>query len=221
MEGYKIVDERGYSLVGTPPVHYVVGGNYHLPAGVTVQICNVGFHFCPVATDCMDAVGWHETYRLFKVVTLPGAQIVTTDGRKYACSGLTVVADVTGDVRTLLSNVKYFEDGVCVPRFDVAKAASWKNRATLVMTLGACHADEGPAVVHRTSTGDRITKRWRRDGRPSPGFLGYSDVAGFGGGLELLVSRDGRHYHIAVGHADYAALRAMLERTEACECNGH
>jgi hypothetical protein len=100
--GYKIVDAKRQSFMGTPKVCYVVGDTYRLPDGQWPVLCHLGFHFCRTALGCLQYASWDEGYRLLEVETTDDA-LVVDDGSKVATSALTVVADVTADVGRLLT----------------------------------------------------------------------------------------------------------------------
>jgi hypothetical protein len=214
-EGYKIVRSDGSSTVGTPPVTYVVGATYRLPPGVQVVPCKVGFHYCPVASDCTDQVSWADDRRLLKVAALPDATVVTNDDVKYACSGLVVVADVTNDVDVLLAATERWQDGRRVDRFD--DNAPWFQRVTESRTRGRLHADDGAAYVYRDRGADFAEKRWYRNGLLWLGYDGRSSwVQRRGGHITALVA--GTWTVVPSDDAEYAKMDAMLDRVEPCEC---
>jgi hypothetical protein len=101
--GYKVVSARSLSIHGGKPrVRYDVGPTVRLPDGQQPVACQVGFHYCPVARDCLRYVGWQRRHRLLRVSVPDDATVVTDDGCKCAASALTVVEDVTHDAAALL-----------------------------------------------------------------------------------------------------------------------
>jgi hypothetical protein len=217
--GYKIVRSDGSSTVGTPPVTYVVGQTYHLPPDADVTPCKVGFHYCPVARDCMQYVtAWWPDFRLFEVAVLDDARVVTDDGIKYACSGLVVVADVTAQAQTLLSRIERWQDACPVAAFD--DAARWTSRLVECKVYGNHHADDGPAIVYRNRYTGITTKSWRHHGLPSACYAGrFSSVSrgNRGSGVISVMAANFTSSEVTPSDADYARLDAMLDVIEPCE----
>jgi hypothetical protein len=148
--GYKVVDADGQSLFGQPRVAYAVGRHYALPAGARPMICQYGFHYCPVALDCLRSVEFKRGYRLLAVSVPADADIVADEHDvKWAASAMDIVADVTADILRLLT-------GVLRPRPDDA------IQVVRYYEAGLHHRLDGPALATRGEM-----KRWYRHGEPS------------------------------------------------------
>jgi hypothetical protein len=198
-EGYKIVTDTGLSVYGIR-VQYVVGQSYRLPEGARVEMCQTGYHYCPVAVDCLRYVPWDDTHRLLKVEALGDADVVTDKGINCASSGIIVLADVTRDVADLLTGVVRVRVG---PNVDVS-----------VCRGGFLHADDGPANVYRNITHGLTTKKWAPAGY---GWV-YSKVWRLG--QEIFVTTNGANRRISRNPDDddeYHMLNALLDRIEDCE----
>jgi hypothetical protein len=216
--GYKVVMADGQSLAGTPPVTYVVGATYRLPSSAgKLAPCSVGYHYCPVASDCMRYVRWGDDRRLFEVAALPDAQVVGDDGYKCVCDGLVVVADVTDRAATLLSATNRWENGLHVARFDEGDDSSWTSRCTERRLYGVPHATDGPAFVYRNRFQKTTLKAWAREGAPWNGYgARYSSVVRLRRTISVTTGH-GPEEEVAPSDERYRILDAMLDEVEACE----
>jgi hypothetical protein len=118
-EGYKLVGQDGLTFHGNPRLQFDVGTTHRLPAGVEPVCCQVGFHYCPRALDCVRCVPRQvldEPLRLLRVTVPDDAAVVTNAvqrGWKCAASALTAVEDVTADIDELLTGVVESRDDEC------------------------------------------------------------------------------------------------------------
>jgi hypothetical protein len=105
--GYKVVYRDGTTLFGGRDLKFTVGVSHRLPAEHPRPVCGQwGFHYCPVALNCLGNIRWDDGKRLLRVTVPDDAVVVTNDsGLKCAASALTVVEDVTHDVERLLTGV--------------------------------------------------------------------------------------------------------------------
>jgi hypothetical protein len=146
--GYKVVDADGQSLHGDPRVVYAVGSRYALPVGMAPKICDRGFHYCPVALECLRFVAFRRDYRLLEVTVPDDAEIVCDNGGlKWAASAIDVVADATADIPRLLT-------GVTRPT-----TSDPGQQAVHFYEAGLRHRLDGPAIMLRGEV-----KFWYRQG---------------------------------------------------------
>jgi hypothetical protein len=195
MTGYKIVSGNGEAVMGDPVV-YVVGKRYELAATDTLAICDSGYHFCPLAIDCLASVSWEADRRLFTVAVPAGTEVETDGTGKFAARTLDVVADVTSDVPILLTGVRR---GVWN---DCQQTACYRN--------GLRHGE--PACVTRSDTD--VWKSWYCDGELQGAIwkLWWRRR----GSLEAVYwEPDGQN--ITPSHPDWQWLRELATKAESFE----
>jgi hypothetical protein len=99
--GYKIV--RSDTCSFHRGVSWPLGFEQRLPEGTRLRVCDVGFHFCPVAAKCLKSVQWRKGCRLLRVRVPDDALVdVNYDGSVCCASALVAVEDVTDRASELL-----------------------------------------------------------------------------------------------------------------------
>jgi hypothetical protein len=136
--GYKIVQPDGRSFYGN--VQWPLGHENRLPRDLRPVLCEVGYHFCPDAGQCLRYVEWTKGRRLLRVrVPVDAAVVASIDGTKCCAAVLVAVADVTDRAPDLLR--------CAVPRSDGE-----------VEYMGIGHDGEACGVIRTAS----FRRKWRR-----------------------------------------------------------
>jgi hypothetical protein len=185
-------------------VEYRVGATTTSPDGDDVQPCVRGLHFCPKAMDCLIYYNFfrNENRRLLRVSVPVGSVVATDDDIKYAASALTVVADVTADVRRLLTGAH------ARPSYGV----------TTYYEAGVVHRNEGDQAASVRRATDSTSKMWVRRGRLYKGCLGkYSSVVRFSNGETRVSTPDGVCFQRVRDDSELALLQTILDRLEPFE----
>jgi hypothetical protein len=186
-EGYKLVNADGTTFRGSPRPRFRVGTTHRLPAGVEPVCCQVGFHYCPRALDCVRYVPHDVSYdrvRLLRVVVPNDAAVATDDDDecKYAASALTAVDDVTADMDWLLTGVvessdPISDDWISYRRGKVAPSTSSSNLLRII------HGHDGTRVkewtnrrLQRYPCGTIVDVRGGIENAVPPGGDGWADL---------------------------------------------
>jgi hypothetical protein len=155
-QGYKIVGDDMMSFCGN--VTWKVGEEQRLPDGEEPAMCQRGFHFCPLAGDCLKYVDWQGCYRLLHVRVPDDATVIVDvdeDGDKCCASALVVIADIT-DTGGLQLVRRTLTDGrgvVQVGGINADRETCWVAREP----NGACSKQYGTATfVVRRARGANI-----------------------------------------------------------------
>jgi hypothetical protein len=99
-QGYKIVSASRKSFHnGTA---WDIGVEQRLPLGTEPVLCATGFHYCPLARDCLRYFTFTNGNRLLRVRVPDGATVVTGP-HKCCASALVAVEDVTAQASLLLA----------------------------------------------------------------------------------------------------------------------
>jgi hypothetical protein len=200
--GFKVVDAEGTPFYGSRTLRFSVGETHCLPDGEKPTPCKSGFHYCPVALDCLRFVDWDDGCRLLAVAVPDGAATVTDDGYKYAASALTVVADVTADAKRLLTG---------------AMLSTLGSMRTWTLYRDGGIPSDGLLEVFRNSLGNG--KGWCEGSCPVGGivYAYHRCVDPVGVDTVRTDGKDRRLITLSEGDPDWPAVTALLAMTEPFE----
>jgi hypothetical protein len=151
--GYKLVRADLAPFVGDQTLRFGVGTVHRLPDGVPPIPCEQGFHYCPVAVDCLGYLCWHDGPRRLMRVKIPDdATVVTDDGVKFCASVIEIVEEVISDAAALLTG---------------GALQKTHNRRRWMRFVGGKRPSRGLLAVDRYSDGTRW-KMWVSGDGPGP-----------------------------------------------------
>jgi hypothetical protein len=164
--GFKLVHADLAPFAGDKTLRFAVDTVHRLPEGTLPIVCRVGFHYCPVALDCLRYVRVYPGCHLLRVQALDDATVVTDNGLKYCASAIQVVEDVTERIGELLTGML-----VLAARHEYCKAVHY--------TSGLQSTENGDLVITVARWADgACCKRWGQGKGPDGNdfmFLGADE----------------------------------------------
>jgi hypothetical protein len=198
--GFKFVRANLSPFVGDATLRFDVGTVHRLPDGVQPVPCRRGFHYCPVAVNCLTYLEWGHGARLLRIKVPDDATIVTDDDVKFCASAIEIVEDVTSDAAQLLT-------GAALMKTRTGTGRRWS------CFVGGEPSSRGLHRVERDDDGERW-KEWVTDG-PDGGNIHF--IEQYPSGTIQWYDRQLKVTVVEPTHAAWVRLNSIMDARESFE----